>query len=194
MLQEIINALKQSENYSLLLEIANKYKLANKNILNSCQRKQNEWNKNKLIYSLIKRANEKDPSLKLEENNFEQKLSEYKITTITKQPEKPNPKIKDTKLPKSLLDLIPEEKTPEEYAKWFYKQPETIQKMLKEKGALYRKRGVLHTKNKTIGGNTKPAIEARKTNLILINEITLKIKQIHSITDHYFKTGKLILS
>jgi len=99
---------------------------------------------------------------------------------------------KQNKIPAFIQELEKGEKTNEQYAKWFYKQPKLIQKIYKEKGSAYRKRGKLHRQCKEITGNSVGAISKRKKFLEQMETLTLKIKQLHSITEHYEKTGKII--
>jgi hypothetical protein len=202
MLNKILKTLANNSNYSKLLEVAFDIKMVKRH---NYRRYENQTanKKQQLIYFLIKKANELNPKLKLHENNYKAKLKNHKNKPVVKPviKETPTPKIKKIiskkeKIPniiKELVELEKTEKTDKEYAKWFYKQPKRIQQVYKEKGAAYRKRGKLHTEAKKITGNSKNAITKRKIILDQMMELTLKIKQLDSITKHFEKTGKIIL-
>ena len=193
MLEKIINTLNNNS-YTELLNIAFTVKAVKQHNL---RRYNNETvsKKQQLIYFLIKKANELNPKLNLHENNYKTKLKPFlKKQTVKVVHQKIVPKDKKTSpFIETLKEINKSEKTDKQYAKWFYEQPAKIQKIYKEQGAAYRKRGKLHTEAKKIKGNSIKAIAKRKVIIDEMSELTLKIKQLYSITQHFEKTGKIIL-
>jgi len=201
MLKKILITLALTSSYKKLLDIALEVRAIKQFDYIRFLKNETKSKKDKVIYNLIKKANELNPKLQLNEMNYKKKLKQYSISSPKKQkdPTKDSSNKKNTgkiKLPVFLKAIINEDKTKktdEQYAKWFYSQPEKIQNIYKTKGTAYRKRGKLHTALKKITGTDERSNNIRKEILDTMNDLTLKIKQLHSITLHYEKTNEIIL-
>jgi len=172
-----------------------------KGIFQTISKKQNDRHSQKLIYLMVKELNYLMGNNEFTEQNYKLVAIKY-AETYSKTPffldaSEPivNLSIVDNfSLTKEMTEgLVTSFKrlTDDEYAKWFKKQPDEIQQLIRERAKLSNKRAQLHKQCREIKGNSTEAIEKRAPLIQEMDILTEQIKSAHAIIENFKLSGEI---